>query len=809
MTIPAETRLGHYEIRSLLGAGGMGEVYLGFDLSLHRDVAVKVLRADLTTDRERLERFQREAYAASCLNHPNILTVYQFGHQDEFHFIVTEFVDGESLGKQIKHAPLPPLQVLEIAIQIASALSEAHAARIIHRDIKSDNIMLRRDGLVKVLDFGLAKLGEQASAGRRSRALARAFHTTTPGAVMGTPPYMSPEQTQGMSLDSRTDIWSLGVVIYEMATGHLPFVGQTLTDLIMAILKKSPPPLAEYVPTVPAGLERIVTKALRKDKKQRYQSVQDLELDLKTLKHRLEFEAELERTRVTDGRDEHATLFLPTGGTARVPEQTAQTLVDTEATYVRSPSRARRSMAEITRHKAWALLLLPLIVIASIGAYFTYAHYSTGGRKAAITSLAVLPFANTGNDPAKEYLADGLSESLINRLSLLPGVKVIANTSSFRYKGLDRDPGEIARALDVAGILTGKVMQRGDDLSVSVELIDGRDMTHVWGEQYNRKAADLLQVQAEAYQLLLQAQFYRFKGGIEDRKKAVQYLNQAIAVDPGYALAYAELSDTYRGLVGSSILDPKEYLPRAEAAARTAIELDENLAEAHYALANLMTYKWQWLDAEQEYKRAIALNPNLALVHRWYALNLGLTGKYEQAMSEIKRAAELDPLSPAVNGGLGNVLYYARQYDQAIEALRKTLELDKNYPFAHVLLGNVYAAKGMSGEAITAYRDAINLGFDTPSTQIFLGAAYAQSGENDKAKAILKQLQTSHDNVSPAQLAMLFVALGEREEAFALLNKAYEAHDLQLQYLRVSPGYDSLRSDSRFQDLLRRIGLAS
>jgi TolB-like protein/uncharacterized protein HemY len=484
-------------------------------------------------------------------------------------------------------------------------------------------------------------------------------------------------------------------------------------------------------------------------------------------------------------------------------------------------------------------LLLPLIVIASIGAYFTYAHYSTGGRKAAITSLAVLPFANTGNDPAKEYLADGLSESLINRLSLLPGVKVIANTSSFRYKGLDRDPGEIARALDVAGILTGKVMQRGDDLSVSVELIDGRDMTHVWGEQYNRKAADLLQVQAEisrevaenlrlhltsgearrmaqrdhaapeAYQLLLQAQFYRFKGGIEDRKKAVQYLNQAIAVDPGYALAYAELSDTYRGLVGSSILDPKEYLPRAEAAARTAIELDENLAEAHYALANLMTYKWQWLDAEQEYKRAIALNPNLALVHRWYALNLGLTGKNEQAMSEIKRAAELDPLSPAVNGGLGNVLYYARQYDQAIEALRKTLELDKNYPFAHVLLGNVYAAKGMSGEAITAYRDAINLGFDTPSTQIFLGAAYAQSGENDKAKAILKQLQTSHDNVSPAQLAMLFVALGEREEAFALLNKAYEAHDLQLQYLRVSPGYDSLRSDSRFQDLLRRIGLAS
>jgi TolB-like protein/Tfp pilus assembly protein PilF len=585
-------------------------------------------------------------------------------------------------------------------------------------------------------------------------------------------------------------------------------------------------------------LERIVSKALRKDKRQRYQVVQDLELDLKTLKHRLEFEAELERARVTDGRDEHATLLLPTGGTARGPEQIALTLVDNETTDVRTPSRARRSMADITRNKAWALLFLPLLVIATIAAYFTYSRYRAGSGPSAITSIAVLPFVNASNDAENEYLSDGISESIINRLSQLSGVKVIANSSSIKYKGKEADPREVASALGVTGILTGRLTQHSDNILISAELIDVRDRTQVWGEQYNRKSSDLLQVQTEisseianklrlrltagerqqvakretvnpqAYELLLKGRSQRFKG-TEGKKKAAEYFNQAIAVDPNYALAYAELADAYRSLAGTSALDPNEYLPKAEAAAQKALELDESLPEAHYALANLKSYTWAWADAEREYKRAIELNPNLALARHFYAYFLSYVGRHDQAIAEIERARELDPLSPRVNATVGQLLYYARQYDQSIETLKKTLELDQNNTFTHFFLANTFAAKGMHTEAITAYQETFKLGFGTPTAQIYLGAEYARAGRREQAEAILKQLQTSKEYVSPGELAILYTALGEQEQAFSSLEKAYAARDLQLQYLRVSPAYDPLRSDPRFQDLLRRVGLAS
>jgi TolB-like protein/Tfp pilus assembly protein PilF len=452
-------------------------------------------------------------------------------------------------------------------------------------------------------------------------------------------------------------------------------------------------------------------------------------------------------------------------------------------------------------------------------------------------SIAVLPFANATGDPSTDYLSDGISESLINSLSRLGGVKVIARSSSFRYKGKDADPQEVAKALGVKAILTGRVLRRGEDLQISAELVDARDRTQLWGEQYNRRAEDLLAVQSEisreiaeklhlhltagerrqldkretvnpqAYELLLKGRFYGNKGGTENWKKAVEYFQQAISIDPAYALAYTELSRLYVNLIGSSALDPKEFTPKAAAAARKALELDEGLADAHLALANIKINEWDWPTAEREFKRAIELNPNYARAHSGYAAYLSLTGQHEQAIAKIKRARELDPLSIIASAHVGFVLYYARQYDQAIEALKETLELDQNFPVPHFVLGYCYAAKGMYPEAIAAFQEAIRLGEASPSTHISLGVAYARGGAREKAQAILKRLQTTKEYVSPGELAVLHLSLGDKEEALALLKKAYEAHDLQLQYLKVDPQYDSLRSDPRFADIMRRVGL--
>ena len=483
----------------------------------------------------------------------------------------------------------------------------------------------------------------------------------------------------------------------------------------------------------------------------------------------------------------------------------------------------------------WSALAL-IFLVTLVSGYAVYARYTASN--AGITSIAVLPLRNSGNDSEQDYLSDGISEALINRLSQLPGLKVVANSSSSRYKGQNADPQEVARALDVTGILAGRVSQRGDSLSISVELIDGRDRTQVWGAQYVSKAADLFQVSADisrdvaakllvnaaagqplstathdtrnpdAYELLLKGHFHRAKGGTEDRQKAGDYFARAIAADPSYALAHADLSDIYRSLVSSGLLDRTEYLPKARAAAQKALELDDGLADGHYALANLMTYAWEWADAEREYKRAIELNPNLALAHRWYAAYLRLMGRHEQAIAEISRARELDPLSPGVNATVGYVLSSARRYDQAIAALKRTIDLDPKYPYAHLFFGHTYAAQGKYAEAVAAYTKTIALGLDTPATQIHLGAASAHAGDRTRALAILQQLQSSKAHVSAAELAILLTALGERERAFASLEQAYQARDIQLQYLGVEPGLDPLRSDPRFADLVRRVGLA-
>ena len=559
-----------------------------------------------------------------------------------------------------------------------------------------------------------------------------------------------------------------------------------------------------------------MTKALRKDKEERYQVAKELALDVKSLRQRLEFETELERTGAPESfrRTTQQTKVEPTGWSVEF------------------------IAAEAQKHKpATAVLLLAsFLLLAGIG-YFVYSRFVSASRTQGIASIAVLPFANQNHDLDSEYLSDGLTENLINRLSQVPGVKVIARSSSFKYKDKDIDIQEVAKALGVNSILTGRISQRGNDLLVSAELVDARDKTQVWGEQYNKKTKDIISVQSEiaseiaeklrprlssgeqqrvakpetvnteAYQLRLKGHFYSNKGDLDSQKKAVEYFKQAIAVDPAYALAYAELSVNYSDLAGSSVLEPKEYIPQAERAAQRALELDDSLPEAHYAMSYLRTYTWDWATSEREIKRTIELNPNLAMAHSGYALYLSVRKRYAEAITETQRARELDPLSIWASTNVGSIYHFAGQYDKAIEEFNKTLELDRNFPLVHVYLGYVYAAKGDYKQAISEYKEAIRLGHDSPSVQIYLGAAYSYAGERDQAESILRHLESSKDYVSPVELALLYESLGKRDEAFASLEKGYQAHDLQFSWANTDPAFNSLRSDPRFQNLMTRIGL--
>lgn len=842
-SLSPNSQFGRYEIRSLLGVGGMGEVYLALDTSLRRQVAIKLLPAAFTENKARLSRFEREAYAASSLNHPNILTIHEIGHQDGSHFIATEYIEGQSLRQRTATSGMELREVLGIASQVADALSAAHAAGIVHRDVKPENVMVRRDGYVKVLDFGLAKLADETAAAAKGvdvnteAPTAVALHTD-PGVVMGTASYMSPEQARGLEVDARSDIWSLGVVLYEMVAGKLPFEGPTTTDVLSMILHREPPSLLLYQSSLPAELERIVEKALAKERDVRYQTAKDFGVDLKRLKQRLEVEAELERS-ITPEEEARRASGLGLGTRQINSTGTTQTSAATptaEASAAHTISSAEYVVGEIKRHKLATLAVAALVLVGlAVGAYYSFFSQ----RSQAISSVAVLPFTNESGDPNMEYLSDGLSESLINSLSQLPSLKVISRSSAFKYKGKEIDPQQVARDLGVQAIVTGRVIQRGDQLQVSAELVNVSDKTQMWGEQFNRKMVDALAVQTEisqqiaeklrlrltnaeqqqlikdakvnpqAYELLLKGRFERLKSTIEGRKKAIEYFNQAIAIDDKYAVAYAELALNYTQMVGNGLLDPKEGTPKAEAAAKKALELDEGLAEAHQALGRIKTDAWDWVGAEQEFKRALELNPNLAQAHSSYSELLNRLGRHEQAIAEVRRAKELDPLNLGRTANIGYMLYFARQYDQAIEQLKKPLEIDKNHTFSHIILAYTYDAMGRYNEAIAEYETHIRLAGDNTSDQCYLGYSLAKAGRRNEAEAILKKLETSTEYVSPAELAVLYMGLNQKEQALSSLERAYAAHDLQLGYLGVDPHFDSLRSEPRFQELIRKVGLPS
>jgi len=826
------TNLGRYEIRSQLGAGGMGEVYLAQDTELDRTVAIKILPEALASNQQRLQRFIQEAKAASALNHPHILTIHEIGTTGATRFIATEFIDGDTLRRRIRDGSLSLNEILDIAMQAAGALAAAHEAGIIHRDIKPENIMVRRDGYIKVLDFGLAKLTEPQGFTTDTEAPTKAMVNTGAGTVMGTAYYMSPEQAKGTNVDARTDLWSLGAVLYEMVTGHVPFAGKTPTETISLILQKEPAPLTRYANEVPAELERIVTKALTKDREERYQTAKDLLIDLRNLKRKLEVDAEIDRTVPSELRAATSTSSSQ-GGTPATASGAAAATAPAGAAH--AASSAEYIVSGIKQHKLAAALTVIALVLGAVGLSF-YLH--ARNTEVAIESIAVLPFQNRSTETDTEYLSDGLAESLIYRLSQLPNLKVSPTSSVFHYKGKEIDPVKVGQELGVNAVLSGRIVQRGDNLTISAELVDVRNNRLLWGEQYDRKMLDLLATQREiareivdklklkvsgeekglakhytesneAYQLYLKGRFYWNKRNADALKKSVEYFNQAIEKDPNFALAYAGLADCY--VIPANPLPPREAMPKGKAAAMRALELDETLTEAHTSLARVLTvYDWDWPGAGKEFKRAIELNPRYAIAHQWYGGYLEAMARHDEAIAERKRAQELDPPSPVINFELGLAFYFVRNYDQAIEQFQKTLELDPNFPPAHAFLPAAYEQKGMYNRAIAEFKNAMPMsGGEQKLAMAGLGHVYAVSGKKVEAHAVLNQLKqlSSQEYVSAYSIALVYAGLGEKEQAFAWLERAYEERAFQMHDLKVEPRWDNIRSDPRFEDLLRRVGL--
>ena len=799
----------------------MGEVFLAQDTRLDRKVALKVLPANVASHQDRMWRFIQEAKAASALNHPNIITIHEIDQTDSIHFIATEYIDGETLRQRIREAPMKLDEVLDVAIQVAGALSAAHAAEIIHRDIKPENIMVRHDGIVKVLDFGLAKLTEPLPPDSvDNEAPTRHVVKTEPGVVMGTAIYMSPEQARGIRVDARTDIFSLGVLIYEMVAGRLPFNGSNTNEIIASILgDKDPLPLARYAGDVPSELERITSKALAKEREERYQSAKDLLIDLRHLKKRLEVDAELERSRPPEMSAAQPTI----SGTSSTSSREAQTPTITE-------SFAKRIKAN---RRVWTIALPVLMVLA---AGLIYLFYETRPSRA-IDSIAVLPLSNTANDPNTEYLSDGITESIISNLSRLPQLKVMARSTVFQFKGKEIDPRDVGRQLGVRAVVSGRLLQQGDHLIVRAELVNVADGTQLWGAEYDRKLSDVLALQqeisreisenlrlkltgedkkrlaarytnnAEAYQLYLLGRFHWSKFTEEGARKSIDYFNQALAKDPNYALAYHGLSDAY-AVLGQIGFRPNDVLPKALVYADKALAADPTLAEAHLSRgACELWYGWNWTMAEQELKRAMELNTNLADPHDLYGQYLSGMGRFDEAIAESKRSLEPDPLSPLRNSNLAGTYYWARQYDLAIGQSRKVMELDPNFFETPLIMGQAYGQQGKYPEAIAQLVKARNL----PNGTSQLGYIYAVSGQRTKAQELLSELQerAKREFIDPYYIAIIYLGLGEQDRAFDWLNKAYEERSYWLLWLRVEPKFDPLRSDSRYQSLVRRMNFPS
>lgn len=763
----ANSILSHYRIVSKIGAGAMGEVYLAEDTKLDRKVALKILPPEFAADSDRMSRFVREAKSASALNHPNIITIHEVNEYDGKHFIATEFIDGEMLRDRLRRDELPIEEALDIAVQVASALSSAHEAGITHRDIKPENVMIRRDGLVKVLDFGIAKISASRDAEVDSEGETKVQFKTEAGLIIGTAAYMSPEQSRGKETDARTDIWSFGCILYEMLARRQPFQGETLADVLANIIYREPESIRALRTDTPAELERIIIKSLSKNKDARYQSTKDLFNDLKQLQ--------------------------------------TQMLVD--AVLVRNPE------------------VRNIIQSSSV-----------------LNSIAVLPFANISAEKENEYFSEGLTEEIIMNLSKMQMLKVVPRGSTMRYAKEGKTYKQAAEDLGVQYLLDGGVRRHGKDLRITAQLIDTNHDSYLWSETYRGTIEDIFEIQekvateivgalqvrlspierqilkkrytenTEAYQLYLQGRFFWNKRSDDGIKIAIKYFEKAIEKDERYALAWAGIADSYSLLGEFGNIPRKELFPKAEAAVKKALELDDSLAEVHTSLASLlMLNKWDWANSEKEFKLALELNPNYATTHHWYSLWFLSMGRLDETIRMISRATELDPVSQAILKDKGLALYYNRQYDETIEIARNTLELDPNYSAAHRLLSLAYQGKGEFDEAIAENRKWGDMTGNTVETNVSLAQLYAVFGKPEEAKRLVEMVEKEKHAVGNVYrgLALVYAALGEDDRTFELLEKSYDLREESLLNLKVDPKLDRLHSDPRFVALLKKMGVGS